>query len=204
MAVDVYDEKGSPYPYGQGELVCTHAFPSMPVSFWNDPDNIKYHAAYFEKFPRVWCHGDWAEKTEHGGFILHGRSDTLLKPGGVRIGTSEIYAQIETIPEVLESVAVGQPWHGDVRIVLFVHLKDNVLLTNELKKSITLAIRYGASPHHVPKKIIAVPDIPRTQSGKISEVAVRDQIMGRPISNREALGNPDSLRYFTHVTELET
>jgi len=204
LAVDIYDEKGNTCSQGTGELVCTQAFPSMPVCFWNDPEGTKYHATYFEKFPHTWCHGDWAEKTEHGGFIIHGRSDTLLKPGGVRIGTAEIYAQIETIPEVLDSVVVGQPWHGDVRIILFVHLKDNATLTDELKKAITLAIRSGASPHHVPKKIIAVPDIPRTQSGKISEIAVRDQIMGRIISNREALANPDSLRYFTQVPELNT
>jgi acetoacetyl-CoA synthetase len=202
MAVKIYDEHGNPSTGKPGELVCTHAFPSMPIYFWNDPNDAKYRAAYFEKFPQIWCHGDWAEATNHGGFIIHGRSDTLLKPGGVRIGTAEIYAQIETLPEIIESVVVGQPWQGDVRIILFIRLKEPHRLTEDLKKKITSAIRSGASPHHIPKKIIAVPDIPRTHSGKVSEVAVRDQIMGRTIGNRDALANPDSLRYFSEIAEL--
>ncbi|MFA5593637.1 MAG: acetoacetate--CoA ligase [Micavibrio sp.] len=195
MAVDVFDEDGKPLPpgAGSGELVCTKPFPCMPVMFWNDPDGAKYSAAYFERFENVWCHGDWIERTSHGGFIIHGRSDATLNPGGVRIGTAEIYRQVEQIADVQESIAVGQEWQGDVRIILFVRLKEGVRLDENLEDRLRRQIRAGASPRHVPAKIIAIADIPRTKSGKITELAVRDVIHGRKIKNVEALANPEAL-----------
>ncbi len=202
MAVDVFDETGNPLPRGKGELVCTRPFPSMPIGFWNDPDGEKYHKAYFARFPGVWCHGDFAEWTEHGGMIIHGRSDATLNPGGVRIGTAEIYAQVEQMPEVVESLAVGQEWEGDVRIVLFVVLAEGVTLDDALRERIRQKIRTGASPRHVPAKILAVRDIPRTKSGKITELAVRDIIHGREVKNREALANPEALELFRDLPEL--
>ena len=202
MAVDVYDEAGRPLPRGKGELVCTRPFPSMPVGFWNDPDGRKYRAAYFERFPGIWCHGDFAEWTEHGGMIIHGRSDATLNPGGVRIGTAEIYAQVESIPEVLEALAIGQDWEGDVRIVLFVRLRDGTALDEALAARIKSVIRSGASPRHVPAKIVAVADIPRTKSNKIVELAVREIVHGRPVKNREALANPEALELFRDLPEL--
>ena len=204
MAMDVYDESGAPLSAGKGELVCTRPFPSMPVSFWNDPDGAKYRAAYFERFPGIWCHGDFAEWTTHGGIIIHGRSDATLNPGGVRIGTAEIYAQVETIPEVLEALAIGQDWEGDVRVVLFVRLKDGTTLDDTLVTRIKQVIRTGASPRHVPAKIVAVADIPRTKSNKIVELAVREIVHGRPVRNREALANPEALDLFRELPELAT
>jgi acetoacetyl-CoA synthetase len=202
MAMDVFSEAGKPVRGQKGELVCTKPFASMPVRFWNDPDGRKYHAAYFERFPGVWCHGDFAEWTEHGGIIIHGRSDATLNPGGVRIGTAEIYAQVEQIPEVVEAICIGQDWKSDVRIVLFVRLKEGLVLDDALRDKIRRAIRTGASPRHVPAKIIQVADIPRTRSGKITELAVRDVVHGRPVKNTEALANPESLELYRDVPEL--
>ncbi|MBX6329984.1 MAG: acetoacetate--CoA ligase [Pseudolabrys sp.] len=202
MAVDVWSDEGRPLRGEKGELVCTRPFPSMPVMFWNDPDMRKYRAAYFERFPNVWCHGDFAEWTAHGGLIIHGRSDATLNPGGVRIGTAEIYAQVEQIPEVLEALAVGQDWDNDVRVVLFVRLKDGVRLDETLRETIRRRIRAGASPRHVPAKIVQVADIPRTKSGKITELAVRDVIHGRPVKNTEALANPEALDLYRDLPDL--
>jgi acetoacetyl-CoA synthetase len=204
MAVDVFDETGAPLPKGKGELVCTRPFPSMPVQFWNDPDGEKYRNAYFARFPGVWCHGDFAEWTRHGGMIIHGRSDATLNPGGVRIGTAEIYAQVERIPEVLEALAIGQDWDNDVRVVLFVRLKPGVGLDAELVQRIRQQIRQGASPRHVPAKIVQVADIPRTKSGKITELAVRDVVHGRAVKNKEALANPEALDLFRDLPELRS
>lgn len=176
----------------------------MPIGFWNDPDGIKYHQAYFERFPNIWCHGDYAEQTSSGGFIIYGRSDAVLKPGGVRIGTAEIYRQVEQCEEVQESIAIGQDWQNDVRIVLFVKLKPPFALTEAIQQKIRLKIRQNASPRHVPAKIIQISDIPRTRSGKIVELAVRDMVAGRPINNKEALANPDALELFRNLTELRT
>lgn len=203
MAVEVWDEDGRPVGPGlKGELVCTKPFPSMPVGFWNDPDGAKYRAAYFERFPNVWCHGDFAEWTERGGMIIHGRSDATLNPGGVRIGTAEIYAQVEHIPDVVEAIAIGQDFDNDVRVVLFVRLAPGAVLDGALEARIRTAIRTGASPRHVPAKILAVADIPRTKSGKITELAVRDIVHGRPVKNQEALANPEALALFANLPEL--
>ncbi|MGE3144222.1 MAG: acetoacetate--CoA ligase [Pseudorhodoplanes sp.] len=202
MAVDVWSEDGRHIEQEKGELVCTRPFPSMPVMFWNDPDGKKYRAAYFERFPNVWCHGDFAEWTRHGGMIIHGRSDATLNPGGVRIGTAEIYAQVEQIPEVLEAIAIGQDWDNDVRVVLFVRLKEGVALDEALRERIRKKIRAGATPRHVPAKVIAVADIPRTKSGKITELAVRDVVHGRPVKNTEALANPEALKLYEGLAEL--
>jgi acetoacetyl-CoA synthetase len=202
LAVDVYDEEGKPIATGKGELVCTRPFPSMPVGFWNDPDERKYRAAYFSRFPDTWHHGDFAELTPHGGIIIHGRSDATLNPGGVRIGTAEIYRQVEQLPEIQESIVVGQDWDNDVRVVLFVILKNGVALDEALQNRIRQQIRKGASPRHVPAKIIAVADIPRTKSGKITELAVRDILHGREVKNKEALANPEALELFRAIPEL--
>ncbi len=204
LAVDVWAEDGRPVRQEKGELVCTKAFPSMPVMFWNDPDGRKYRAAYFERFPGVWHHGDFAEWTEHGGMIIHGRSDATLNPGGVRIGTAEIYAQVEQIPEVVEALAIGQEWEGDVRIVLFVRLKPGLTLDEALVNAIKAKIRSGASPRHVPARIVQVADIPRTKSGKITELAVRDVVHGREVKNKEALANPEALELFRDLPELRS
>jgi acetoacetyl-CoA synthetase len=204
MATDVYDADGKPLKEGKGELVCTKPFPSMPVSFWNDPDGAKYHAAYFERFPGIWCHGDFAEWTAHGGIIIHGRSDATLNPGGVRIGTGEIYRQVEQIPEVVEALAIGQDFAGDVRIVLFVRLREGAMLDAALLGRIKTRIRTGASPRHVPAKVVAVADIPRTKSGKIVELAVREVVHGRPVKNVEALANPSALEHFRNLADLAT
>ncbi len=187
---------------GQGELVCRRPFPCMPVQFWGDKDNEKYKDAYFNQINGVWCHGDWIEQTIHGGFIIYGRSDATLNPQGVRIGTAEIYRQVEKVPEVLESICVGQDWDNDVRVVLFVVLKDGLTLTEELQKRICAEIRAGASPRHVPAKIVQVKAIPRTRSGKIVELAVRNVIMGRPVKNIEALSNPEALEHYKDLPEL--
>jgi acetoacetyl-CoA synthetase len=204
MAVEVFDENGRPLRGEKGELVCTRPFPSMPVGFWNDPDGSKYRAAYFEKFPGVWRHGDWCEVTAHGGIVIYGRSDAVLNPGGVRIGTAEIYRQVEQLEEVVESLVIGQEWEGDVRVVLFVKLRDGVSLSDELAAAIKRRIRENTTPRHVPAKILQVEDIPRTKSGKIVELAVRDVVHGRDVKNLEALANPGALEYFRNRPELAT
>jgi len=202
MDVGVYDENGQRLAVGKGELVCTRAFPSMPIGFWNDPDGTKYRSAYFEKYPNVWCHGDWSELTPRGGMIIYGRSDAVLNPGGVRIGTAEIYRQVEQLPEVVESLAIGQQWDNDVRVVLFVRLAPGVALDDALSDKIRQQIRRNTSPRHVPARIVAVADIPRTKSGKIVELAVRDVVHGRPIKNIEALANPEALELFRDLEAL--
>ncbi|HLS87946.1 MAG TPA: acetoacetate--CoA ligase, partial [Burkholderiales bacterium] len=202
MAVEVWDEEGRPVAGEKGELVCTCPFPSMPVGFWNDADGTKYRGAYFGRFPGVWCHGDFAEITSHGGIVIHGRSDATLNPGGVRIGTAEIYAQVEQLPEVQEALAIGQDWQGDVRVVLFVVMRSGHALDDAMQKRIREKIRSGASPRHVPAKIVAVADIPRTKSGKITELAVRDIVHGREVKNREALANPEALALYRNLAEL--
>jgi acetoacetyl-CoA synthetase len=204
MAVEIFDADGKPVRGEAGELVCTKPFPSMPVAFWDDPHQQKYHAAYFARFPGVWTHGDWAELTVHDGLVIYGRSDATLNPGGVRIGTAEIYRQVEQLPEVIESVVVGQEWEEDVRIVLFVRLRDGTALNHDLRERIKRRIREHASPHHVPRRIIAVADIPRTISGKITELAVREIIHGRPVRNVDALANPAALELFRDLPELRT
>jgi acetoacetyl-CoA synthetase len=202
MAVDVWDEAGRPVSGAPGELVCTAPFPSMPIGFWNDEDGRKYHAAYFDRFAGVWCHGDWVERTVHQGFIIHGRSDATLNPGGVRIGTAEIYRQVEQVPAVLESLAIGQQWQGDERIVLFVRLREGAVLDDSLRRAIVSQIRTHTSPRHVPAKIVQVTDLPRTKSGKLVELAVRHVVHGRPVTNREALANPESLELFRNLPDL--
>ena len=205
MSVDVFDEQGESVRGQAGELVCTAPFPSMPVAFWNDPTGEQYRAAYFDRFPNVWRHGDWAELTEHDGLIIYGRSDATLNPGGVRIGTAEIYRQVEQLPQVVESIAVGQDVGGDdVRVVLFVRLRAGLVLDEALREQIRGRIRDNASPHHVPKRIIQVADIPRTISGKITELAVRDVIHGRAVRNTEALANPEALELFRNLDELKS
>jgi acetoacetyl-CoA synthetase len=206
MRVEIFDEDGNSIVGKPGELVCTAPFPSMPVAFWNDPGGANYRAAYFEQYPNVWRHGDWAELTSHKGMIIYGRSDATLNPGGVRIGTAEIYRQVEQLPEVVESVVIGQnvtaDGNADVRIVLFVRLAEGLTLTDALKDKIRAQIRSNASPHHVPRKIIQVSDIPRTISGKITELAVRDVIHGRSVKNVDALANPAALELFRDLPEL--
>jgi acetoacetyl-CoA synthetase len=200
----VFDDAGRSLRGEPGELVCTKPFPSMPVAFWNDPTGALYRAAYFEHFPGVWRHGDWAEITADDGLIIHGRSDATLNPGGVRIGTAELYRQVEQFEEVLESVVVEQSLSGgaDSRIVLFVRLRDGLTLDDALRDQIRRRVREHASPHHVPKLILAVGDIPRTLSGKISEIAVREVIHDRPVRNADALANPESLALFRDFPEL--
>jgi acetoacetyl-CoA synthetase len=204
MAVAVFDETGRPLSAVQGELVCTRPFPSMPVYFWNDPDGARYRAAYFERFPGVWHHGDYVALTEHGGMIMYGRSDATLNPGGVRIGTAEIYRQVEQIGEILESLCIGQDWQGDVRVVLFVRLREGAVLDDTLAQHIRDRLRRNCSPRHVPAKIIQVTDIPRTRSNKIVELAVRDVVHGRPVRNWEALANPDALDLYRDLAELRS
>lgn len=202
MAVDVWNDDGKPVRSEKGELVCTQAFPCMPIGFWNDANGAKYHAAYFERFDNIWCHGDFAEWTEHGGIVIHGRSDATLNPGGVRIGTAEIYNQVEQMPEIVEALCIGQDWEDDVRVVLFVRLAAGISLDEGLEKQIRTKIRTGASPRHVPARIVAVTDIPRTKSGKITELAVRDIVHGRPVKNKEALANPEALDLFKDIPAL--
>ena len=203
MQIEVRGDDGTLLDRGEkGELVCANAFPSMPVGFWNDPDNLKYRAAYFEKFPGVWCHGDYLSATANDGFIVFGRSDAVLNPGGVRIGTSEIYRQAERLPQVVESLVIGQQWQGDVRVVLFVRLQDGVRLDEDLRQTIRNEIRANTTPRHVPAKIIEVSDIPRTKSGKIVELAVRKIVHGEPVLNREALANPQALDLFSDLPDL--
>ena len=202
MAVAIYDENGRPVVDERGELVCTRPFPSAPIGFWNDPDRSRYRAAYFERFPGIWAHGDFAELKSGGGLVIHGRSDAVLNPGGVRIGTAEIYRQVEKLDDVIESIAIGQDWDGDVRVVLFVVLRDGVDLDDTLKASIRKVIRDNTTPRHVPAKIVAVPEIPRTRSGKIVEIAVRSVVHGEAVKNTEALANPEALAYFENLEEL--
>jgi acetoacetyl-CoA synthetase len=203
MNVEVFDDAGRALPPGEkGELVCTRAFPSMPVQFWNDPDGRRYRASYFEKFPGIWHHGDWVEITPRGGMILYGRSDAVLNPGGVRIGTAEIYRPVEQLDEVVEALAIGQDWEHDVRVVLFVRLAPGVALDPALEQKIRTAVRTHATPRHVPARIVAVRDIPRTKSGKIVELAVRDAVHGRAIKNLETLANPEALEEFRNRPEL--
>jgi acetoacetyl-CoA synthetase len=202
LAVEVYDEQGRPLESGKGELVCTRPFPVMPIGFWNDPDGSRYRAAYFEKYPNVWRHGDWCEVTSHGGIVIYGRSDAVLNPGGVRIGTAEIYRQVERLEEVVESLVVGQDWGGDVRVVLFVKLQDGLTLDETLVARIKQRIRDNTTPRHVPAKVLQVADIPRTKSGKIVELAVRDVVHGRQVKNLEALANPEALDNFRGRQEL--
>jgi acetoacetyl-CoA synthetase len=204
MAVEVFDEAGRSVVGEKGELVCTKPFPAMPVGFWNDPDGVKYRAAYFEKYPNVWRHGDWSEITEHGGIIIYGRSDAVLNPGGVRIGTAEIYRPVEQMDEVVESLVIGQDWRGDVRVVLFVKLREELTLDEALGTKIKKRIRDNTTPRHVPAKILQVADIPRTKSGKIVELAVRDTVHGRPVKNLEALANPEALEHFRNRPELSS
>ena len=204
MAVEIFDDDGNSIISENGELVCTKAFPSQPVCFWNDPDNAKYYAAYFERFPGVWAHGDYAEITDERGMLIHGRSDAVLNPGGVRIGTSEIYRQVEQLDEILESIAIGQNWEDDVRIVLFVVLRNGVKLSDELQERIRKSIRDNTTPRHVPAKIVAVPEIPRTISGKIVELAVRSAVHGEEVKNTDALANPEALAHFRDLAELGT
>ncbi len=202
MAVDVYDDDGTPVRGEKGELVCTQSFPSAPIGFWNDAGNTKYRDAYFNRYPNVWAHGDFAEITGHDGFIVHGRSDAVLNPGGVRIGTAEIYRQVEAIDTVMECVAIGQDWDGDTRIVLFVVMREGATLDADVESAIKRRIRERASPRHVPAVIVDVPGIPRTLSGKIAELAVRDVVHGREVANTTAMANPEALAAFRNRPEL--
>ena len=202
MKTEVLDDGGHPVVGVQGELVCSAPFPSMPIGFWDDPDGRRYRAAYFERFPNTWCHGDYALLTGHGGIVILGRSDAVLNPGGVRIGTAEIYRQVEKLGEVQESLAVAQDWEGDVRVVLFVRLRPGIELDAALEQRIRETIRANTTPRHVPARIVAVPDIPRTVSGKIVELAVRDVVHGRPVRNIDALANPEALEHFRNRPEL--
>ena len=202
MAIEVFDENGLPLEKSKGELVCTRPFPSMPLGFWNDPGDARYRAAYFEKFPNVWRHGDWCEVTAHGGIIIYGRSDAVLNPGGVRIGTAEIYRQVEQLDEVVESLVIGQDWEGDVRVVLFLKLTEGISLDEKLISRVKQKIRDNTTSRHVPDKVVQVADIPRTKSGKIVELAVRDVVHGRQVKNLEALANPEALEQFRGRPEL--
>ncbi|MBX9809991.1 MAG: acetoacetate--CoA ligase [Burkholderiales bacterium] len=204
MKVEVFDDSGQPVRGEKGELVCTAPFPSMPIGFWNDPDGAKYRAAYFERFPGVWCHGDYVELTAHDGLIIYGRSDAVLNPGGVRIGTAEIYRQVERLDEVVESIVIGQDWDHDVRVVLFVRLREGLKLDPGLSDRIRKQIRDNTTPRHVPAKIVQIADIPRTKSGKIVELAVRNVVHGRPVKNIEALANPEALELYKNIPELAT
>ena len=207
MAVEVYDDEGNSVVGEKGELVCTKPFPSMPLGFWNDPGHKRYHEAYFAKYPNVWCHGDWCELTERGTMIIYGRSDATLNPGGVRIGTAEIYRQVEQIWEVVESCAIGQLWPPDrptdTRVVLFVKLREGCELTDELQERIRAQLREHASPRHVPAKIVQVPDLPRTKNNKIVELAVKAVVHGIPVAHTDALANPEALELFKDMPELQ-
>ena len=202
MSVEVWNDDGKPVVGEKGELICTKPFPCMPIYFFNDPDGAKYKAAYFENWSGVWCHGDYVELTERGGMIIYGRSDAVLNPGGVRIGTAEIYRQVEQMDEVVEALVIGQDWDSDVRVVLFARLADGVSLDEDLTKAIKLKIRTGCTPRHVPAKVVAVTDIPRTKSGKIVELAVRNIVHDRPVKNVEALANPEALEQYRDRPEL--
>jgi acetoacetyl-CoA synthetase len=204
MDTAVFNDDGDDITETKGELVCRNAFPSMPIKFLNDPNGQKYRAAYFERFPGAWHHGDFAATTEHGGFIIYGRSDATLNAGGVRIGTAEIYRQVEQFEEIQEAICISQDWQGDTRIILFVRLREGMDLDQHLCDQIQKRIRDNCSPRHMPAKIIQVVDIPRTKSGKITEIAVRDIIHGRPVKNREALANPEALDLYSDLPDLQT
>ncbi len=203
MAVAIFDQQGHAVVEEKGELVCRKPFPAMPLYFWNDPADNKYQQAYFEKFPSVWAHSDYAKLTQHGGLVIYGRSDAILNPGGVRIGTAEIYRQVEKIDEVLESIVVGQSWQDDVRVILFIKLRDGMQLNDDLQNKIKQMIRSNTSPRHVPAKIIEVADIPRTMNGKIVELAVKNVIEGKPVLNTDAIANPESLELYHSIAELQ-
>jgi len=202
MDVDVFDEKGFSIKNRKGELVCKKPFPCMPLKFWNDNGDKKYRSSYFEKYKNVWHHGDFAKVTDNGGFIIYGRSDTTLNPGGVRLGTAEIYSVVEKFKEIKESIVVGQSWNNDIRIILFVVLNQGHKLTDEIKNNIKKAIKSNASPRHVPSKIISILDIPKTKNGKLVELAVKQTVEGQTIKNLEALANPNSLKQFKNIKEL--
>ncbi|WP_186644497.1 acetoacetate--CoA ligase [Fluviispira vulneris] len=202
MKVEVFNENGESVVQQKGEMVCSFPFPSQPIYFWNDPEKIKYKASYFERFKNIWHHGDWIEITQHNGIIIYGRSDATLNPGGVRIGTAEIYRQVEQFEEVLECIAVDQNWKNDNRIILFLRLRESVTLTEKLITDIKSALRKNCSPRHVPAKIIAIPDIPKTKSGKIVEIAVRNTIHNIEIKNKESMANPECLAFFKNIIEL--
>ena len=202
MDVDIFDEKGLSIKNTKGELVCKKPFPSMPVKFWNDDGDKKYKSAYFEKYKDVWHHGDFAKITNNGGFIIFGRSDTTLNPGGVRLGTAEIYSVVEKFKEIQESIVIGQSWENDIRIILFIVLNKDYNLTDEIKEKIKNAIKTNASPRHVPSKIISISEIPKTKNGKLVELAVKQTVEGEIIKNLEALANPDSLKQFKNIKEL--
>jgi acetoacetyl-CoA synthetase len=203
MAVEFWNEAGKPLDSDKGELVCRRSFPSMPIGFWNDDDGGKYYRAYFAQFDNVWCHGDYGELTPEDGAIIHGRSDAVLNPGGVRIGTAEIYRQVEKLEAIVESIVIGQDWEDDVRVVLFVVLREGELLDEQLRLAVRSTIRQNATPRHVPAKIIQVPEIPRTLSGKIVELAVREVVHGRPVNNVDALANPEALQHFADLAALK-
>jgi acetoacetyl-CoA synthetase len=203
LNVRVFDDDGKPVVGAKGELVCTAPFPSMPIYFWNDANGAKYRAAYFDRFPGVWCHGDYMELTSRGTAIIYGRSDATLNPGGVRIGTAEIYRQVERLEEVVESLVIAQDWDNDVRVVLFVRLREGMGLDDSLTRKIKDQIRSNTTPRHVPAKIVQVADIPRTKSGKIVELAVRNVVHGNPVRNLEALANPEALEHFRDRYELK-
>jgi acetoacetyl-CoA synthetase len=203
MAVQVWNDEGRAVIGEKGELVCTRHFPAMPIGLWNDPDGEKLKASYFSQFPGVWAQGDYAEQLPHGAMMIHGRSDAVLNPGGVRIGTAEIYRQVEKVPQVLDSVAIGQQWQDDVRVVLFVRLREGVELDDALQQQIRQVIRANTTPRHVPAKIVAVTDIPRTISGKIVELAVRNVVHGQKVKNTDALANPEALEQFRDRPELQ-
>ena len=204
MAVEVWNDDGQPVIGEKGELVCTRHFPAIPIGFWNDPQQEKLRASYFSQFPGVWAQGDYAEQLPHGAMMIHGRSDAVLNPGGVRIGTAEIYRQVEKVPQVLDSVAIGQQWQDDVRVVLFVRLRDGVELDEALQQQIRQVIRANTTPRHVPAKIVAVTDIPRTISGKVVELAVRNVVHGQKVKNTDALANPEALEQFRDRPELQS
>jgi acetoacetyl-CoA synthetase len=203
MKVEAFDAHAQPIIGEQGELVCSAPFPSMPIYFWDDPEFQKYHSAYFDVYPGIWRHGDYIVVTERGGVVMYGRSDATLNPGGVRIGTAEIYRQVEQLDEVADSVVIGQNWHNDVRVILFVKMAQGFELTDEIKNKIKATIRTNASPRHVPAKIIAVPDVPYTLNMKKVELAVKKVVQGQPVLNKDALGNPEALAYYADIPELE-
>jgi len=204
LDVQVFDDEGRALVGAPGELICASPFPSMPLSFWNDAGDQLYRATYFSRFAGVWHHGDWIEQTPRGGFVIHGRSDATLNPGGVRIGTAELYRQVAEVPEVIEGLAVAQRWDESERIVLFVRLAPDAILDDELRERIRTRVRTHASPRHVPARIIQVADIPRTRSGKIAELAVRRAIHGEPVPNRDALENPGALELYRDLPELRS
>jgi len=203
MAVEVFDEAGNSLRNEKGELVCTRPFPTMPLYFWDDADGARYHGAYFDRFDNIWCHGDFILRTDRDGWVIYGRSDATLNPGGVRIGTAEIYRQVEQFDEVVEAIVIGQDWDHDTRVVLFVVLRPGLTLDDDLIDRIRKRIRQNCTPRHVPSKIVQVSDIPRTKSGKITELAVRDVVHGREVKNSEALANPEALELYRDLPALQ-